>query len=504
MTVTQIPTQHNQTPPHDNDAERAVLGSCLLDERATNEITQRLNPNDYYRPAHETIYHAIIHLYSRGTRPDPITVADYLRDTGNLTRVGGHAYLHDLVASVATTANATYYADIVAEASVRRRLHAAHTRAAERALTPHDTTPDTLIHEALADIEALRHTVPGVDPTTPTTTWTPIDLATIITGDLTTPTATLITRRDGKHLLYPNAVHSVSGEPGSGKSWLAIIGVAQELHHGNTVVYIDFEDRAQTIVARLLALDTTTDAILNHLRYIRPHEPLTAATKATLMATTAHATLVVIDGITEAMTTHGLSLMDNEDVAKWLALIPHPIADAGPAVLQIDHVVKTADNRGRYAIGGQHKLAGITGAAYKMVGTKPFGKGLHGHAKLIVDKDRHGDIGATGTTIADVHIDSSQPGPMLAWLDIPELAPRDEETGEFRPTYLMERISRMVEINPGMTKNTIKSSVEGKREYKDRAISRLITEGYLAITEGPNRSHFFTSITPFREDDNEA
>ena len=68
----------------------------------------------------------------------------------------------------------------------------------------------------------------------------------------------------------------------------------------------------------------------------------------------------------------------------------------------------------------------------------------------------------------------------------------------------MERISRMVEINPGMTKNTIKSSVEGKREYKDRAISRLITEGYLAITEGPNRSHFFTSITPFREDDNEA
>lgn len=120
--------QADRTPPQDIAAEQCVLGGMLLSKDAIADVVEILKPGDFYRPAHTTIYETILDLYTRGEPADAITVAAALADAGELARVGGAPYLHTLIASVPTAANAAYYARIVAERAVLRRLIEAGTR----------------------------------------------------------------------------------------------------------------------------------------------------------------------------------------------------------------------------------------------------------------------------------------------------------------------------------------------------------------------------------------
>ncbi|WP_446666608.1 replicative DNA helicase [Flexivirga sp. B27] len=115
-------------PPQDVPAEQSVLGSMLLSKDAIADAAESVDGRDFYRPAHESIYEAIIDLYGRGEPADAITVADELTKRGELSRIGGQAYLHELIQGVPTAANAGYYAEIVAERAVLRRLVSAGTR----------------------------------------------------------------------------------------------------------------------------------------------------------------------------------------------------------------------------------------------------------------------------------------------------------------------------------------------------------------------------------------
>lgn len=117
-----------RVPPQDLAAEQGALGGMLLSKDAIGEVLDVLKPRDYYRPAHELIHHAIVDLYSRDEPADPITVAAELAKRGELTKVGGAGYLHTLVNSVPTAANADYYAAIVQQQAVLRRLIEAGTR----------------------------------------------------------------------------------------------------------------------------------------------------------------------------------------------------------------------------------------------------------------------------------------------------------------------------------------------------------------------------------------
>lgn len=122
------PAGYDRTPPQDNAAEQCVLGGMLLSKDAVADVVEILRSGDFYRPQHTTIFDAIVDLYGRGEPADPITVAAALADSGALARVGGANYLHTLIASVPTAANAAYYAKIVAERAVLRRLVEAGTR----------------------------------------------------------------------------------------------------------------------------------------------------------------------------------------------------------------------------------------------------------------------------------------------------------------------------------------------------------------------------------------
>ena len=499
MSLRSVPDDpETRTPPNDLAAERAVLGGMLMSKTAIADAVETTTGKDFYRPNHELIFNTIRNLYDRLEPVDTITVANHLAKTKDLTRAGGPAYLHELINACTTPASAAYYAQIVAEQATLRRLVNAGTRITALGYSVDGDIPD-LIQAATNLLDTIPTSVPGTNHPGTLNTWAPVDLTDILTGTTQGPTATTLTRRDGKALLYPYAIHSISGEPGSGKTWAALVAIAQELEVGNNTLFIDFEDRPQTIVHRLRSLGVPADLIATHLRYIRPETALVPASRALLEQAATSCTIAVIDGITEAMTMHGLSLMDNEDVARWLALIPKTLADLGPATVQIDHVVKNADQRGRYAIGGQHKLAGITGVAYKMLTIRSFGRGVKGHAKLVIDKDKHGDVGPNGVTAADLHLDATSPdGILYAWLDTP--GDDHTETGEWRPTGYMTRVSRFLLVNAGANSNDIKKAVRGKDTHIAAAISALVSEGYVRVEAGANRSANHYLETPFEED----
>ncbi|CAJ1506408.1 replicative DNA helicase [[Mycobacterium] kokjensenii] len=115
-------------PPQDLVAEQSVLGGMLLSKDAIADVLERLRPGDFYRPVHQNIYDAILDLYGRGEPADAVTVAAELDRRGLLRRVGGAPYLHTLISTVPTAANAGYYAGIVGEKALLRRLVEAGTR----------------------------------------------------------------------------------------------------------------------------------------------------------------------------------------------------------------------------------------------------------------------------------------------------------------------------------------------------------------------------------------
>jgi replicative DNA helicase len=117
-----------RTPPQDENAEQSVLGAMLLSKDAIADVVEVLRGSDFYRPAHELVFDAVLDLYGRGEPADAITVAAELTRNGDLARAGGAPYLHTLVAGVPVAANAGYYAEIVREKAILRRLVDAGTK----------------------------------------------------------------------------------------------------------------------------------------------------------------------------------------------------------------------------------------------------------------------------------------------------------------------------------------------------------------------------------------
>jgi replicative DNA helicase len=131
---------YERVPPHNVEAEESVLGSMLLSRDAIAEVLEVLHEEDFYRPAHRTVFRSVLDLYSHGQAVDPITVAEELRRNGELADVGGAPFVHTLLSTVPTAANAGYYARIVKEAGILRRLIDVGTRIVQLGYeTPQET-----------------------------------------------------------------------------------------------------------------------------------------------------------------------------------------------------------------------------------------------------------------------------------------------------------------------------------------------------------------------------
>ncbi|WP_415854724.1 replicative DNA helicase [Sinomonas sp. G460-2] len=151
-----------RTPPQDIVAEQSVLGGMMLSKDAIADVVEVVRSADFYRPAHETIFDAIADLYSKGEPADAVTVSDELTKRGEINRVGGPAYLHELIQSVPTAANAGYYAEIVAERAVLRRLVSAGTKIVQLGYGQ-DGEVEDLVNQAQAEVFSVAERRQGED-----------------------------------------------------------------------------------------------------------------------------------------------------------------------------------------------------------------------------------------------------------------------------------------------------------------------------------------------------
>jgi replicative DNA helicase len=157
VSVTEIVPRNDdfeRTPPHDVAAEQCVLGGMLLSKDAISDVIEVIRPADHYRPAHQLIHEAILDLYSRGEPADAITVSNELTRRAEIARVGGAPYLHTLISSVPTAANAGYYARIVRERAILRRLVEAGTRIVQFGYAG-EADADDLVDRAQAEVYAV-------------------------------------------------------------------------------------------------------------------------------------------------------------------------------------------------------------------------------------------------------------------------------------------------------------------------------------------------------------
>ncbi|WP_294452695.1 replicative DNA helicase [Rothia mucilaginosa] len=249
----------SRTMPHDDVAEQSVLGGMLLSKDAIADVVESLRASDFYKPAHETIYEAILSLYGHGSPADAITVADELKKRGELTRVGGAAYLHTLIASVPTAANAQYYAEIVKEHAIMRRLIEAGTKIAQLGYA-NETEVDTLVDQAQAEIyavtdgnakedyvsfsEALEATMREIDANSnrPDGVYgVPTDFIELdeLTGGL-----------HGGQMIV------IAARPGVGKSTLALdIARSAAIHHHMATVFFSLEMSRTELAMRVLSAE---------------------------------------------------------------------------------------------------------------------------------------------------------------------------------------------------------------------------------------------------------
>jgi replicative DNA helicase len=261
------PSQVDRTPPQDVAAEQSVLGAMLLSKDAIGDVAEVLRGRDFYRPAHELVYDAILNLYGRGEPADAITVADELVKRGELARVGGHIYLHDLLATVSIASNASYYAEIVREKAVLRRLVEAAMRisqlgysgqgdvagivdAAQQAVyevadgkTSEDYQPlSALMESTLDEIEALS--AHGAISGVPTGF---IDLDELTNG------------------LHAGQMVIIAARPGVGKSTLGLdFARAASIQHGLCSAFFSLEMTKTEIVMRLISAEAQVP--LNEIR----------------------------------------------------------------------------------------------------------------------------------------------------------------------------------------------------------------------------------------------
>ena len=355
--------------------------------------------------------------------------------------------------------------------------------------------------------------------------WRFEDLTQLASGIELPPTPTVFQREDGQGLFYRGAVNDLHGEPGCGKSMIAQIATAQELKADRDVIYIDYEDSARNVVKRLLLLGVSGEQIIGHLHYVRPSAKPSSPTSLDGWRETLDyadtATLAIIDGVTSCLAYAGLDSNSGDDIAAWYNTMPRPISACGPAVVLIDHVVKSKDNRGRYAGGSMQKLALIDGISYSVDMTKPVGKGVRGTIVIKSGKDRISEIeehcavswssnGSHLREAARIEINSTDPKLMRVTIARPNMMPSDETTrqrGLERPTGLMEKISRIIENAPEEPNQTeiielLKDDGSSARKTTVlTAINRLLEGEWISNRSGRNNRNIYASVRPYRQMD---
>lgn len=492
-----------------DQAERAVLGACLLAEQAIAETAPILTSADFYRPHHGTIFATIVSMWAAGRSVDPVTITGALLDTGEIARCGGAPYLHRLVEQVPSVASATHYARQVADRAAVRKLATIGIQLQRAADLDDADNRRRVLDNAVHDLDAMVGIMRGQGyDTPPGSSWKPVDIGPVLSGDVQQVVPMVGCRDDGQAILYPGRLHTVAGESEAGKTWFCAALVDSEIRGGHHVVIIDPEDNAAGWIGRLTILSTADRVrIADHVTYIQPEEPMPGAGWRSVnpVLIRHRPTLIIVDGITAAMSLHSLDPLSNADVARFSTEVLRPLTRSGAAVLVTDHVPK-AGAAGRYAIGAAHKLNGVDGAAFMLEARRPFGVGVEGRSTLLIAKDRPGQLRRHGRPAKEG----------LTWFGDLTFVPHDERFVQLgikpppppeeiaaqserpRPTIYMERVSKAVEgAKQPLTARALLDRVNGKAQTIRQAVAALVDEGFIEIQQ-KGQASLHVIVKPFR------
>jgi len=354
----------------------------------------------------------------------------------------------------------------------------------------------------IEDIEGYLQIEEGVQHTGGST-WALIDLS--LAAQLgPPPPPDILHRSDGVALLYRGKLNFAFGPPESGKSWFAQLACVEVFNGGGSFLYIDAENGPRDVADhfKLLGADTSRMTMdEGRAMYIAPHSGWDPAAEALLQACVARKPdLVIVDGMTGAMSIMGKVPESNSDFSHFELEFLRPLMAQGAALLCIDHTPKGSETPTIF--GAQHKKAATTGAAYSFTALEKPGrvsagapKGKRGLIRLRLYKDKGGYLRAYTDdegVIADFFL--TPIGPML----FAQLYPGGASPN-LRPTNIMEKVSRYMECNGSCSEEKIQDVV-GKQVQKPvfvaAAIRVLLEEKHLKLDNGR-----LTLVEKFRSDD---
>ncbi|MFT9231821.1 MAG: replicative DNA helicase, partial [Bifidobacterium sp.] len=250
----------DRVPPHDDEAEMAVLGGMLMSKDAIGEVSQLIDVSDFYQPKHQTIYEAVISLFSTSQPVDAVLVANQLLKDGNLDKVGGTDYLHSLVASVPTAANATYYAEIVHQRAILRNVITAGTKIAQLGYSAEGSQAEDIVNLAQSEVYEMsvgkvRQDYSAIGPVVHDA----LDqLDKLQNGDLQRGVPTGFRDMDDvTQGLQPGQMVVVAGRPAMGKSTLGVdFARSAALHHDMATVIFSLEMSKTELAQRIISAET--------------------------------------------------------------------------------------------------------------------------------------------------------------------------------------------------------------------------------------------------------
>ena len=246
--------------PHNIEAEQSALGGMLLSQEAVADVLEVVAGSDFYAPKHELIFNAIIHLFGRGEPTDVIAVTDHLNKQGNLLKAGGADYLHSLSSFVPTAASAGYYAKIVSDKAILRRLINAGTRIAQSGYESQGEVED-LVNQAQSEVFAVvsqtaKDDYVGLSESIDFAI-RDIELAQNRGGGLTGIPTGFTNLDTYTHGLHSGQLVIVAARPSVGKSTFALdIARNAAIRNNNATIFFSLEMGRSEIAMRMLSAES--------------------------------------------------------------------------------------------------------------------------------------------------------------------------------------------------------------------------------------------------------
>lgn len=488
------------------DLEKVVVATAMLNPAQFPALAEVVSPDMLVHTPTRPVWDLLAQRIPAAEPVDYWALQTAMPDD-LLKKIGGPAAFSVLADH--SVGDALWHAEELRRITVRDRI-AAQLRGALTRIERGDDL-EAAIEVALTAVTDLDTFAAG--GRTAGSDWDDVDLSPVLSGAYKPSLPTVGARDDGVGLFYPGRVNGIQGESEAGKSWVALVSCLVEINRGNHVFYLDFEDSEEGVIGRLLLIGATPQTIAERFHYVRPGgAPSPMVLKAFASRVREYeATLVVVDGVTEAMTMMGLELKENSDIAKFGRMLLRPLANTGAAVVPLDHVVKSNESRGRYSLGGVHKLNAVDGVQYMLEAVRPFGINTEGRSRLRIAKDRPAQvrkhalpggknpmhwfadlvIKSEGDEFAEARLyppiqRSDDPAEMTAEQD--QIAKQDAEIEE----RAQEVLRVLAKAESPLSKTSIEERVLGRGSVTRKAVERLVSDGRIIRTTGPRRATLHT------------